>query len=256
MPCLGISGFRKGKKKMSLVVVILFGIMLFNMIRGYKRGVLLVVYSIVAWGVILIAANGLAPKVKEFMVNHTGIYQSIEQSCEKSINDRLSESVDNSLDASREYTVGTLQKQGIYLPKQMVDQMESNMAQTGDKIVQESGIGQYIAEYITQFILTGISYFLTMVILSILFGIIKRVISVANQVPVLGGVNKFLGLLLGLVQGVMVVCIILYFVSLISTTGLGNWFYRQIQVNPVLLGLYNANPIVVFLLYIFNSWIV
>ena len=230
---------------MSLVVLVLFGIVLFNMVRGYQRGVLMVLYSIAAWVVILIAANGLAPRVKDFMVNHTGIYHSIEQSCEKTINDRLSQSVDEQLDHTGEDTAGVLQNQGIYLPKQMVEQLENNMAQAGNKIVQESGIAQYAAEYITQFILTGISYFLTVLVLSI----------VANHIPILGGVNRILGLLLGLVQGVMAVCIILYFVSLISTTGLGSWLYGQIEVNPVTLAIYNSNPIVVFLLYIFNSWI-
>ena len=53
---------------MSLVVLVLFGIVLFNMVRGYQRGVLMVFYSIAAWVVILIAANGLAPRVKDFMV--------------------------------------------------------------------------------------------------------------------------------------------------------------------------------------------
>ena len=207
---------------MSLVVLVLFGIVLFNMVRGYQRGVLMVFYSIAAWVVILIAANGLAPRVKDFMVNHTGIYHSIEQSCEKTINDRLSQSVDEQLDHTGEDTAGVL---------------------------------QYAAEYITQFILTGISYFLTVLVLSILLGIVKRMFIVANHIPILGGVNRILGLLLGLVQGVMAVCIILYFVSLISTTGLGSWLYGQIEVNPVTLAIYNSNPIVVFLLYIFNSWI-
>ena len=222
---------------MSLVVLVLFGIVLFNMVRGYQRGVLMVLYSIAAWVVILIAANGLAPRVKDFMVNHTGIY------------------VDEQLDHTEEDTAGVLQNQGIYLPKQMVEQLENNMAQAGNKIVQESGIAQYAAEYITQFILTGISYFLTVLVLSILLGIVKRMFIVANHIPILGGVNRILGLLLGLVQGVMAVCIILYFVSLISTTGLGSWLYGQIEVNPVTLAIYNSNPIVVFLLYIFNSWI-
>lgn len=240
---------------MSLVVLVLFGIVLFNMVRGYQRGVLMVLYSIAAWVVILIAANGLAPRVKDFMVNHTGIYHSIEQSCEKTINDRLSQSVDEQLDHTGEDTAGVLHNQGIYLPKQMVEQLENNMAQAGNKIVQESGIAQYAAEYITQFILTGISYFLTVLVLSILLGIVKRMFIVANHIPILGGVNRILGLLLGLVQGVMAVCIILYFVSLISTTGLGSWLYGQIEVNPVTLAIYNSNPIVVFLLYIFNSWI-
>ena len=224
---------------MSLVVLVLFGIVLFNMVRGYQRGVLMVLYSIAAWVVILIAANGLAPRVKDFMVNHTGIYHSIEQSCEKTINDRLSQSVDEQLDHTGEDTAGVLQNQGIYLPKQMVEQLENNMAQAGNKIVQESGI----------------SYFLTVLVLSILLGIVKRMFIVANHIPILGGVNRILGLLLGLVQGVMAVCIILYFVSLISTTGLGSWLYGQIEVNPVTLAIYNSNPIVVFLLYIFNSWI-
>ena len=91
---------------MSLVVLVLFGIVLFNMVRGYQRGVLMVLYSIAAWVVILIAANGLAPRVKDFMVNHTGIYHSIEQSCEKTINDRLSQSVDEQLDHTGEDTAG------------------------------------------------------------------------------------------------------------------------------------------------------
>lgn len=108
---------------MSLVVLVLFGIVLFNMVRGYQRGVLMVLYSIAAWVVILIAANGLAPRVKDFMVNHTGIYHSIEQSCEKTINDRLSQSVDEQLDHTGEDTAGVLQNQGIYLPKQMVEQL-------------------------------------------------------------------------------------------------------------------------------------
>ena len=97
---------------MSLVVLVLFGIVLFNMVRGYQRGVLMVLYSIAAWVVILIAANGLAPRVKDFMVNQTGIYHTIEHSCGNIINDRLSQSVDEQLEHTGEDTAGGLVKRG------------------------------------------------------------------------------------------------------------------------------------------------
>ena len=58
---------------MSLVVLVLFGIVLFNMVRGYQRGVLMVLYSIAAWVVILIAANGLTQSQRFYGKSHRNL---------------------------------------------------------------------------------------------------------------------------------------------------------------------------------------
>ena len=72
-----------------LIVSVLF--VAANVVWGFYRGFLRVIYSMVAWIAILVAVSWLSPHVANYLTGHTRLDNYIEEGC----NQKLHEWVDD-----------------------------------------------------------------------------------------------------------------------------------------------------------------
>ena len=62
---------------MNWLLIAVICIIAWNMVRGYTRGVLRMVYSLAAWVVMLTASTMAAPYVRDYILSQTGIEPEI-----------------------------------------------------------------------------------------------------------------------------------------------------------------------------------
>ena len=97
--------------------------------------------------------------------------------------------------------------------------------------------GSTVAELLCTLI-AGVALFF---ILKIVFRLLSKILTaIFNKIKLLGKVNKFLGILLGLVEGILVISVVVSVLTLIPSAGINNFF----ESSFVLRWLYNHNPIV------------
>ena len=86
---------------------------------------------------------------------------------------------------------------------------------------------------LTSIIMTIIAFILLLIILGIVMVIIKRALTNLTKFRLFGGINRLLGLILGLAQAYLIVSVILVAVSYIPTDGFLSVIHQQIDASCI-----------------------
>ena len=135
---------------MNWLLIAVICIIAWNVVRGYTRGVLRMVYSLAAWIVMLAASTVAAPYVRDHILSQTGIEPVILNGIEKQI--------------------------AIQGQKATGDFDMANI------LLQKSGAYDTISAQLTNAIMTGLSFFIVIFLLGIVACIVRRLISTVNRV--------------------------------------------------------------------------
>ncbi len=179
---------------MLIIVVIIF---IWAIFRGWRRGLLRLLFSLVSIIVLIWLFSALNPYISTFLKERTGLYDRIENWCAGLFGDSLG-----------------------------------------------SGLGLLAGsatDTMADWILKGMSFLITFIIALIVVLIVLKLLGLINKVPVVGKVNKILGLAGGAVEGYLVVSLVMLFVSLIAGTELGVSLTQNIDDNTFLSFLYYNN---------------
>ena len=143
---------------MNWLLIAVICIIAWNVVRGYTRGVLRMVYSLAAWIVMLAASTMAAPYVRDQILSQTGIEPVILNGIEKQIA------------AQGQKATGDFDMANILL--------------------QQSGAYDTISAQLTNAIMTGLSFFIVIFLLGIVAYIVRHIIRKIERVPVIGTVNR------------------------------------------------------------------
>ena len=137
---------------MNWLLIAVICIIAWNVVRGYTRGVLRMVYSLAAWIVMLAASTMAAPYVRDQILSQTGIEPVILNGIEKQIA------------AQGQKATGDFDMANILL--------------------QQSGAYDTISAQLTNAIMTGLSFFIVFFLLGIVAYIVRHIIRKIERVPV------------------------------------------------------------------------
>jgi len=127
------------------------------------------------------------------------------------------------------------------IPEALKDQMETFNNAAGYVKLGASDFGSYVVSYMANLILNILAFLVTLLISWILIRLILGALSVFASLPVIGGIDRILGLAAGIVQGILIVWALFLILSLFSTTPAGKNLMDEISRTPILQTLYNSN---------------
>lgn len=185
---------------------------------GYKKGLIDVLTSIIAIVLALILAFLLqipvANTLRQSSLGNT-LNTTINQGIEKAVNDNESGEQNSSF-----YSAIV---KGILSEEQITTQ----------------------AENVTMFILKGLSFFIIFIIVTAIIFILKSILNLVFDLPILNSVNKFGGLGLGAIKSLVIVYIILAALAFVSPMpSLSNNITKAINNTTIAKELYNNNLLV------------
>lgn len=94
-------------------------------------------------------------------------------------------------------------------------------------------------------LIVGIAFFIT---IKLVVKLLRKILSaVVNAIPLVGGLNRLLGLLVGVVESLLIVCFVLSILSLFPSQGILNYFEKTLFIG----WLYDHNLLVMVL-----SWFI
>ncbi len=99
----------------------------------------------------------------------------------------------------------------------------------------------------------ALSFILLTVIILILVKVIKTLTKFINKIPIIGGINKLLGLLLGILQALIILWIISIAVMIFSGTEGGSYILTVIQGNAFLNLIYDNNLLLMLAAAVFTA---
>lgn len=100
---------------------------------------------------------------------------------------------------------------------------------------------EYIAQYLCCVVMNCLSFVLIQLILTIIFLIFLYTSHKLTEIPILHGIDKIGGFVLGLIQALAIIWSLFVFISLIGNTPLGINIYAQISDSPILNLIYEHN---------------
>ena len=231
---------------MNWVLIVVMLLLIWEMMRGYRRGLLRTIYSLVSWVIVLVIVTLATPHIDAYLIEHTTLYDKIEAYCETSVGKTAQNKIEQqAADGSGEDPIAEL---GIKLPEGVWNDVLEKTGNVADEFLETSGVYNEVAKGVAGFIVEGISFFIALVIARIIVHLISRFLGVVSRIPVIRGINKTLGIFAGAIYGLILVWIAFYLVALGSTSELGGMIISYIYQNPLLTFLYENNFVITIIM--------
>lgn len=222
------------------VLVILIGAVLI----GYRRGFVRIAFSLVAMLLTIVLVSLVTPHVTNFLKEHTGVYESLAGKCTQAVQLSAQKSAEEETNIEGEdQTIS-----GIRLPALWVNQILDKTGSSIDQALTDSGVYRTVGEYLADWVLRGIAFFVAFILVSIALRFVVGILDILTKLPVLKGVNHLLGGAAGLLQGLLIIWLLLFLTAIACTTKLGQTMLDCIGESRFLTFLYQHNG----LLYFFN----
>ena len=113
----------------------------------------------------------------------------------------------------------------------------------GTKDAQDA-IQEYVIEELTDTIIKALTFLALTLIIYIVIRIIIGVLDVFSKLPIINGINKWAGAVIGLVQGLLFIWIASLILTAFSDKEWAQEVFRQINDNGFLSFIYNNNMVI------------
>lgn len=241
---------------MNWLLILVALVLALNILNGYRRGFLRMVYSMVSWIVIFVFVTWAAPYVNTFLTENTPLYESIVSYCENAVREKTEtqlagetegeEAAENGAESqdAPEGQTQELADLGVKLPDSVLNSFLEKTTDAAGEALAASGIYERIAAEMAAFILNGIAFLITLAAAIVLSHFISRMLGIVSRIPIIRGVNRYLGTAAGALYGFLLVWIAFYVIALGSASSVGAALVSYIYDSPFLTYLYENNPVV------------
>lgn len=207
---------------------------------GYKRGFLKIVASMLATIAIIVLVTILTPYVSEGIRSVTPVEEVMQEKCidmlipDKSGDDKVIED-----DLSDEKQRKLIEESK--LPKMFQDMLVVN---NNDEVYELLGVttfGEYVGTYFAKVITDIIAFLVTLLIVTILVRTVLCMVGVIDKLPVIGGMNRVAGGIIGIGTGLIIVWVLFLVITVFYDNSISQACLEDISENRILQVLYDSN---------------
>lgn len=233
------------------LLVIALILILAGAVRGWRKGLLRVLFSLLSVIIVIVLVAFAAPHIGSFLRNNTTVYNKIEQRCVQVIEQNTGEKGSADSGTSDGQTSGKDNKNNetLSLPDAVNSILNMEKNSQADRQVNEIGnqvenkVSQAVGEKAAGIIVSLIAFLIAFIIAIIIVRIIGHMLGLVNKVPVLGGINRGLGIVAGGFEGLIAVWIILLLITLLAGMGMGQGLTAYVSDSRFLQYLYEHNGV-------------
>lgn len=222
---------------MNYVLILVILIIATAALIGWKRGLISVIFGLVSMIAALILATIFGPKLSDLIQTKTEVKAKLAV--------KLSETL--KLDElALEFPDGEGFMEKLELPTVLTDMLHTeglseklnlnNLAETASTKVAES-----ISNFLAGLALAAVCYIIVFLVALIILNCLRGVLNIFSKLPLLKEANALGGLVLGLVQGILIIWILFAVVTVFSGTGFGQAVLDYINDSELLSFLYTNN---------------
>lgn len=214
----------------AIVLIIIIGLCLW---RGYARGLFRSILVAGAMVLSLVGATYGTPMVSRWVQNHTRLNEQIES--------HIIEHMQLNILQEDDKTAQMQRIEDLPLPEAMKLAIINNNNTSSYEVFQVGNFQAYLAHYLASVTINALAFIAVQLMLGIACAILIYITRDMTEIPILHGIDKTGGVVLGAVQALAIIWSIFVFLAVIGNTALGSWAYTAINANPVLNFLYERN---------------
>lgn len=231
-----------------ITAVYLVGMVLY----GHYRGFIKLSVSALALVISLLSVHVARPYVTDWLKNETPAYEAIKQGMENAIGlDDIFSEADG--DAAPEKSEERRIIEGLELPDQLKQLLIENNNGEVYKMMGVELFRDYIGGYLADVIIKIIAFVLVFLVVFILLHVAVIWLDLIARLPILSGINKISGAVLGGVEALIFVWIACLVFTALSGTEAGAAVMKQINASSWLSWIYNHNVLSYFAIGLIRS---
>lgn len=217
---------------MNWLVIVFLAILAGNIYQGYNKGFLRIALSLVSWIVVVIVANALAPQLAQIIISET----TIDETIIKTLHQTVTQAVEN-----------------INIEQQLPIQVRELLLKENISFKEVEIIGENIvnAEKILPYIFGALRILCTVILLIIMriaLFIADKVLALASHLPLIGEADKFLGLAIGFIKGILLTWILMTILTFGAMINGDTTAVTMIHESQILTWLYENNIVLNFIM--------
>lgn len=243
---------------MNWVLIAVLLILAVSAAVGYRKGILRIVYSIVSWVIVLAFVSCATPHINLYLLENTSMYEKITEKCEETIRRTVNERIAQAEQEKSDELTAQLEENtvladlGIFVPDTVVEQILGKVSGAAGEVLEDNGAYTAIAAGLAEFAVEGIAFLIALVAAWVLVHFASQLMGSVSKIPVVKGVNRSLGMFVGAAYGLLLVWLMFYIIALGSTSDSGRIMVSYIYDSPLLIYLYENNPILTVVLRYFK----
>ena len=129
----------------------------------------------------------------------------------------------------------------LHLPALLTDGIKENNTAEVYRYLSVTSFVDYVSGYLAQVAVNGISFLVSFVLATLLIRMISYALNIIASLPVIRGVNKAAGALLGGAKCVVFIWIAFLVLTVLCNTSFGEKGLELVQQDTILSFLYNQN---------------
>lgn len=225
---------------MNKLLLVVGAIFLICIIVGYKRGFLKILASLISTIAIIVLVTILTPYVSEAIRSVTPIEEVMQEKCidmlipDKSEYDKV---IEDGLSDDKQRKLIEESK----LPKMFQDMLIEN---NNDEVYEFLGVttfGEYVGTYFAKVISDIVAFLVTLLIVAILVKTLLCILGVIGKLPVIGGMNRVAGGIIGIGTGLILVWVLFLIITVFYDNGISQACMKDISDSKILQALYDSN---------------
>ena len=230
------------------------------MLLGFLRGIMGIVFGVVSWIFFFIFVGWANPVIYSNLEDgnieknvSAGIYAFLDEKT-ANVTEDVADSYNDTMDP--EAIRDTLFKNyGIMLPEGLlsdsndVTSVKDEVGEMAQQSVEDarSVLLLRVTAIVTDSVMKAISTLMAAGIALAICLAVFILIKLVSDAPLLGEANRVVGLVFGAFEGIMIVWILLFVISVVGTSDFGQSMMAQISNNMILQFLYDHNLISLFI---------
>lgn len=233
---------------MNELLIVVGIIFLLCVIVGYIRGFIKIVASLASTIAIIVLVTMLSPYVSDVIMEVTPIEEFAQDKCEEILMLELEEGDEEVVEPeySREEQIALIEN--AELPE-IIQQLllENNNSEIYNTLGANT-FGEYIGGYLAKLMADVLSFLVTLLAVTIIVRTLLYMIGIISDLPVIGGLNRIAGGILGLGTGLIIVWILFIVITLLYDTAVGIQCFKNIEESKILTILYEHNTLMNYVL--------
>lgn len=229
-----------------LAVILIIAAFIF---RGYKKGFIVTVLTLVSMFVAILVTQIVSPIVSGALIRNETVMETMTEQI--SSLSSLWASPDEDIDETETILDDTDMSEeekteisNLHLPANIKDKLGDNEMWEEYKQEGINNIKEYVSRFLAITIINSLSYVVVFLIVITILKILIHTLDIISKLPVLKSINKYVGAALGLAEGVIVIWILCIISTLFASTPLGIYLFDEINNSPFLSYIYNNNLLI------------
>ena len=211
-----------------LIAIII--ILLICIIRGATKGMLRIIFGLVSWIFIICFVNYGSEFVSGYISTSTALPQTIQTNIDNHLHERYRVSEEEEAGSGEDAVMKIVPAN---IKNKVLESVQTSIDMTISLIATELALAA----------IKGFSTILCVVVGVLLIFILDKIIKAIGFVPGVKDVNRLLGIIAGLVEGLLIIWLLMFIADCFPTSSIGRFVRENAQSNQVIYWVYSNNVI-------------